>query len=217
MGVFGGSGGLGPGEQGRGGLGLPRRRRLSSPFMGVSPPFSSASGQYAGIGNSDYEWPRIVLALVTAEFDNYLVCNCYTSEQLANANPDQFKQHPPPFDGKEFAVAKPFLLQRAAWDGQQITYPGFDAYGGGITVSYTYLDIGLRTARDVAGVEDDERQRITPDYFVNDILCIARGRGAAGDWTGLTRRDPQDQDADNSPIEWMDLNCGGRAWAVWEE
>lgn len=196
-----------------------RRRKISAPFMHAPAPFGVAGGTYATLQRVEYEWPRVVLALVLAEYHDYLVCNCYTADQLAVANPDQFMAHPPPFDGRSFAVAKPYLLMRSPFDGQQVTYPGFESLGneGEITVSYTYLDIGLRTASDVDGNEDDERQRITPDYFVNDIISIARVRAAGGDWAGIVRDDPLDEDANGQPIEWTDMNSAGRAWAVWEE
>ena len=197
---------------------LGNKRKRAAPFMKAAAPFNAAVGHYAPLEDSSYEWPRIVLAYVRDECDDYLICNCYTDDTISSADASAFKSHPAPFDGRDFAVAKPSILQRTPWDGQQVTYPGFSSLDGDgeIVVAYSYLDIGLRTASDVNGEIADERQRITPDYFVGDVICIARGRIVSGDWTGITRSDSLDEAADDSPIEWIDMNCGGRAWAVWE-
>jgi len=91
---------------------------------------------------------------------------------------------------RTYYIAKPYLLRRESYDGLTI---------GGVT--YTYQDVGERLAEDAVGSEDDETQIITPDYYVGEKLLCGSFYHA-------------DLKFGNSPIEWIDINVGGRCWAV---
>lgn len=124
---------------------------------------------------------------IVSEQDDYLVCEGQ--------------------DGQEVNVAKPRLLRRAPWDGRTIELAGkqvtfqyqLDSTGGGRLRRIARAIVPAQTEED----EDEEIvevQRITMDYLKDDILIAAK------DLTGTATGD--------SSIEWVDLNFGGRCWAV---
>jgi len=103
-----------------------------------------------------------------------------------------------PYDGIEAGtdaayVALPYLLRRSPFDGTM---------RAGIT--YTYTSNIQRTASDGS---DTETQVIVPSYEVGDLIFAVQGvtRGTAAEST----------DAANitKPLDWLDLNTDGRAWA----
>ena len=116
-------------------------------------------------------------------------------------------------------VAKPYLLRKKPFHAQTVEYPDK-------TITYTYDEdvIGLRVARTTITVTNpgttaysldvEEAQRVVPAYYVGDVILCVKAT------TGLTTEpEESDPEADNEgieevvPIQWTDLNTGGRAWA----
>jgi hypothetical protein len=131
---------------------------------------------------------RLALFEVLSEEADYLVCKGY--------NPDTRKSL------EQVHVAKPYLLQKKPFDGKTVQLRD-------MSVSYEYQSqVGLRIARaTVDGDEVEETQRITEDYIAGDVIIAVRARIECEDFTGWT-------DENGDPIEWVDLNFSGRAWAV---
>lgn len=180
-------------------LGPPfRKQRIgTNPYRGFSQPapFDPRTGHYVPLVPDP--GARLGLFILLEEKYDYLLCkgyDPYTSTYL-----------------EQVAVAKPFLLQRTAFDGNSITFRD-------MTVSYAYSDtIGMRVSSSGEGEDEvTETQRITPDYFANDVLLVARTQfysevtGSVQDATGLL-------DENGDEIVWVDLNFSGRAWAQTED
>lgn len=109
-------------------------------------------------------------------------------------------------------VAKPPYLQRTPWDGYEEngSTPNGRVFIEDDTVyRYKYIndDAGFRFKEIVASESfvDELAQDITPAYFADDILTVARAvhRPVSGE-PMLTRQ--------GSPIEFVDLNSAGRRW-----
>ena len=96
-------------------------------------------------------------------------------------------------------VAKPYLLQKTPWDGKRQVVDGKQ-------VQYTYEDNGTREAK--ATIDDEEvteTQKITPDYFVGDVISVER----------ISALKPLQVTTDSGdPVVLLDQNTGGRTWAV---
>jgi len=116
--------------------------------------------------------------------------------------------------GGRVNVAKPKLLQWTPWDGQTVGFSGksvsfeygWDSSGGGVL---------KRIARATVGVGEDaeeieEVQRITMDYIPGDTIVAAPN----GTKDGKNRLDNLVRTEDGRRLGWVDLNIGGRCWAV---
>ncbi len=142
---------------------------------------------------------------IVSEEDDYLWCKAYDPETDTEEDDD-------------IAIAKPRLLRREPFDGETITFPDKD-------ITYTYFpEVSeeeeeeeenpdrYRIAETDVSVSNPggdeyettvrEAQRIVPYYFVGDILTAVRTA------TGLTT-----DEEEPTPINWTDLNTGGRVWA----
>lgn len=124
---------------------------------------------------------------------------------------------PPPLRAKRFRLkqVEDDYLRCVAWDGEEETQPvvfvakpyelrktPFDGVEVG-GVFYTYASSIERNASE--GVAS-ETQVIVPAYLIDgEILAIAPVAGG----TGVA--------VDDSPVVWMDLNAGARAWAAQPE
>lgn len=109
-------------------------------------------------------------------------------------------------------VAKPPYLQRTPWDGYEEdgSTPNGQVFTEDDTVyRYKYINdnAGFRFKEIVASQSfvDELAQDITPAYFADDILTVARAvhRPVSGEPT-LTKQ--------GRPIEFVDLNSAGRRW-----
>lgn len=87
-----------------------------------------------------------------------------------------------------FYVAMPSLFRATSHDG----------------VSYAYTDGNTRTASKSG--ETDETHLITPRYVEGDMIMAASPVNFGSGLTGIV--------ATGVPVEWIDLNLDGRAWAV---
>lgn len=86
-------------------------------------------------------------------------------------------------------VVLPYLLRRTPFDGYT---------RNGITYTYT-----SDTEREADDGSDTETQVIVPSYVVDDeIYAVRNVTGTSGV-----------RDSDNVPVDWLDLNVDGRAWA----
>lgn len=92
-------------------------------------------------------------------------------------------------------VAKPYSLQKTAWDGSQITLNGTS-----VALSYDADGSGGRTVINLDNTDETEYQVVVPDYVTGEWITIWRTE------TGLV--DDQDE-----PVLWQDLNTAARAWA----
>ena len=97
--------------------------------------------------------------------------------------------------GAQVYVALPWQLRRTPFDGQ--TYNG---------VSYTYTS---NTARDASSGSGSESQVIVPAYVAGDLVYALTG--IVGD-TSVHETTTQGASLPQ-PVEWLDLNVDGRAWA----
>lgn len=95
-------------------------------------------------------------------------------------------------------IAKPYLLRRSPFDGETVD---------GITYTYDTSVAGKRSATD--GV-DTESHLITPDYVVGEEIVAIRN-----DANVYLYADTDGQPA-NAPAKarYIDMNTGGRCWAV---
>jgi hypothetical protein len=99
-----------------------------------------------------------------------------------------------PFDGtasdetSEIIIAKPPELRASREEWNDITY--------------TYTNSQTRTADDGSETED---QVIVPEYVVGDVIYAVKNIVGG---TGVVVTDP---------VEWLDLNVAGRAWAKSDE
>lgn len=171
--------------------GFTKREVRFSPYRGFRrpPPFDPRTGRNVPLV-PDEIITRLPLFTVIEESHDYITCTGYDPYDKI----DYTEQNP-------VSVAKPYLLQRTAFDGQTIFFRD-------LGVSYVYDTIpGLRVA---TGGEVTETQRITPDYFAGDIIVAARTRLKDLDNTGIT-------DEDGKRILWVDMNNSGRAWAKEED
>ena len=89
-------------------------------------------------------------------------------------------------EGGEVKVALPYLLRRTPFDGLSRN-----------SISYTYASAIQRTAG------GSETQLITPGYVAGDIIY---GISGVSGGTGVS-------DEGELPVDWLDLNLDGRAWA----
>jgi hypothetical protein len=82
-------------------------------------------------------------------------------------------------------------MRASYWSGQTIN-----------GVTYTLTDANTRTASDGPGGEDDETQKVTPDYVEgsSELILVYLPLG-----TGLT-------DTDGAQVFWQDVTP--RVWAV---
>jgi hypothetical protein len=90
-------------------------------------------------------------------------------------------------EGDAVTVAKPHNLQRAAFQGQSITYIN------GQTIEYDYTNQRKRTADD--GEQDPGVQVMTSDYYIGEPIVILKVP------TGFPG------------VDWMDINTGAKSWA----
>lgn len=127
---------------------------------------------------------------IREERDDYLLCVGYN-----------------PHGGQGFglneviAIAKPYLLLKTPWDGRTVEVEG-------IRVSYEYTDVGVRKASGrVDGELVEETQKITESYTPGDIITAVRMVRGQHDNYGYAAED-------NQPLEFVDQNMSGRAWAV---
>lgn len=94
-------------------------------------------------------------------------------------------------EGGTVLVAKPWSLRVTALDGETVDI------GGGNSYTYAYISMYERTRMDQDGAEATEI--ITPPYFLNEQLLIAK-------------TSPFVLDGGGQPIAWEDLNSSGRGW-----
>jgi len=91
-------------------------------------------------------------------------------------------------------VALPWLLRRTPHDGAAAR----------ASITYTYTDNETRTADNGASTET---QVIIPSYVASDIIYAERGI------FGGTSLNFTDSNGNDIPVEWLDTNVDGRAWA----
>lgn len=118
-------------------------------------------------------------ARVKAVYDDYLSCAMYA-----------------PTTGVEGAivnVAKPFMLRKSAFNNVTVDL------GSGHTYTYVWVNDWTRTRTNETA--EAVTEIISPPYFVNDLLIIAK--------TG-----PGIVDGAGQIIVWEDLNTGARVWAA---
>jgi len=144
---------------------------------------------------------RLGIYVIQEEKDDYLICKGFDPNAKF-----PFSEYSPPVPEKTILVAKPNMLQKTPWDGVTVE---LIVNGSPADVTFTYTDIGARTASSPG--ETDEVQRITMDYIVDDIIVAVEVRKNSG-VDGLDAHTE-----DGVRLSWIDLNVSGRCWAVSDE
>lgn len=169
-----------------------RRRQLITP---PSKPVRPVENPYP----EKKEW-RLGVFTIREEKDDYLICRGFDP----NAK-DPFS-HVTPSAYRTVKVAKPALLQRTDWDGESLEIDG-------ITYTYEYTSVGVRTARwtDEDDEEQEREERIYLPYFVGDVIVAAQLRESRA-------VDGIDVDSEaGGRLSWVDQNGGARHWQVTDE
>lgn len=150
--------------------------------------------------------PLLRTFVVREEKDDYLVCvefdydtddlqehdeNLGTSNDQSGGGAESGDSGGGDTGTTSVKVAKPRLLQQGPFQNKTINY-------GDMSVTYDYTGNGKRNAHGTRQ-EGDQKERITPAYFVGDIIVARSGP------TGVV--------VDGKPITWQDINEGGRQWA----
>jgi hypothetical protein len=138
---------------------------------------------------------------IVSEKDNHLVCNVYNPEDDST-------------EDEQVVIAKPYLLRRKPFDGLTINQ-------GGKSITYSYSPSGTdvdstnryRTAQTTVSVTNiggdnystsvQQAQKIVPAYYAGDIVAAFRGPTGFSVTIG----------GEAQPVQWTDLNTGGRMWA----
>lgn len=119
-----------------------------------------------------------------------VVRRCRVKEDLGDYLACVFYNHLTDEEGGDVFVAKPYDLRVTPFDGESFTTLD------GHTVSFSYSEYWERTAT----IDDSETvQTVTPYYYVNEEVCVAR-------------TEPGIEDAEQNPIQWEDINLAGRNW-----
>ncbi len=113
----------------------------------------------------------------------------------AETNPVQLYDKDLEKTGGTVSIAKPRVLQSTPFDGKTVEYPD-------VKVTYVYdpANIGRRKAQVYDQSQPEDTEKITPPYYVGDIITVRKGS------TGLL-------DDSNKEIVLVDVNEAGRAWA----
>lgn len=119
---------------------------------------------------------------------------------------DPFSNTTPSTPLKRIKVARPPLLQRTPWDGEEVEIEG-------ITYSYEYSSDYERTKSytDEDGNDQEDSEEINIPYFVGDTIIAAQlQRNAVQD--GLIVNEEKSRNQDDGLLTWVDLNVSGRDW-----
>ena len=134
--------------------------------------------------------------MILQERDDYLICAPF----FPQSRPPYASFYPQRYDADLgtgsiliISVAKPFTLQRFAWDGSDETV-------GGVETKYTYTDASTRKVKETTGgVSVTTNETIPIGYLPGEVILAARAMTGYNDEQGL-------------PVVWMDLNTAGRTW-----
>jgi hypothetical protein len=169
---------------------MPRGKNKYKPYKGTpdGPLFDITKGKFFGPNDEE----EGVVNRQDVKFGQYRLIAEYDDFMICEGYDPFSKTYQ-----RELAVAKPRLLRRSPFDGQTIAYKN-------LSVSYEYTGLDQRIARaTVDGRVVEELQRVTEDYVVGDTIFAVPV-----------------QSSEHSLVEggidigWVDINFGGRAWAV---
>jgi hypothetical protein len=151
----------------------------------------------------EYKGFRLGQYQVVEEKDDYLLCTGYdpnAKNPASEVTPSAFRS------GVLLKIAKPPALQRTPWEAGPVVM-------GGLTYTFEYTGLGLRTARwtDNDGNDQEEEQGIGIPYVVDgvgDIIVACQiKKNAAVEGMEFT-------DEEGTRLRWMDLNISGRHWST---